>query len=91
MGNEQFRYRAERERIRVSYPDGKVIGFSNVTDTFIAVLRDIGVERFPLSKLELCHLPLSTRKIYPKYKQWIKPLCDRTSANTQSNTDQKYL
>ncbi len=86
-----MRQRAKRKRIRVTFPDGKVICFSNVTDTFIAVLREIGADRFPLIKLELCHLSLLTREIYPKYKQWIKPVCDGWYVNTQSNSDQKYL
>lgn len=86
-----FRQRAKRKLIRVTFPNGKVFCYGNVTETFIAVLCEIGSGRFPEIKLELCHLPLLTREIYPRYKEWIKPVCDGWFLNAQSNTDQKYI
>ena len=86
-----MRQRAKRKLIRVTFPDGEVFCYGNVTDTFIAVLCKIGPERFSEVKLELCHLPLLTREIYPRYKEWMKPVCDGWYFNAQSNTDQKYL
>ncbi|WP_297067058.1 hypothetical protein [uncultured Duncaniella sp.] len=91
METSSLRQRAKRKLIRVTFPDGKVICYGNVTDTFIAVLREIGSERFPDIKLELCHLPMLTREVYPRYKEWIKPVCDGWYFNAQSNTDQKYI
>ena len=32
-----------------------------------------------------------TQELYPKYKKWMKPICDGWYVNTQSNTEQKYL
>lgn len=85
------RQRAKRKKIRVTFPDGTVICFGNVTETFIATLCKIGAERFPEINLELCHLPLLTREIYPQYEAWIKPVCDGWYVNIQSDTGQKYI
>lgn len=57
----------------------------------IAVLCEIGSERFQDISLEMCHLPLLSKEIYPKYREWMKPVCDGWYVNAQSNTDQKYL
>lgn len=91
MENENLRQRAKRKHIRVTFPNDKVICYTNVTDTFIAVLCEIGSDRFPEIKLELCHLPLLSKEIYPRYKEWMKPVCDGWYINIQSSTDQKYI
>lgn len=91
MASDSLRQRAKRKLIRVTFPDGKVICYGNVTSTFIAVLCEIGSDRFPEINLELCHLPLLAREVYPRYKAWIKPVCDGWYVNTQSDTGQKYL
>lgn len=57
----------------------------------IAVLNTIGTDKFPLINLELCHLPLLSREIYPKYKEWMKPVCEGWYINSQSNSDAKFL
>ena len=85
------RQRAKRKVIRVTFPDGKSLCYRNVTDTFVAVLCEIGAERFPEITLELCHLPLISQEVYPRYKEWMKPVCDGWYLNSQSNTDQKYI
>lgn len=91
MASDSLRQRAKRKLIRVTFPDGKVICYGNVISTFIAVLCEIGSDRFPEINLELCHLPLLAREVYPRYKAWIKPVCDGWYVNTQSDTGQKYL
>lgn len=88
---EELRKRARGKLIRVTFPSGKVICYKNVTDTFIGVLCEIGSDRFPEIKLELCHLPILSQEIYPRYKDWMKPVCDGWYLNAQSNTDQKYM
>ena len=57
----------------------------------IAVLTEIGSDKFSSIKLELCHLPLLSKEIYSKYEEWMKPVCDGWYINTQSNSDSKYL
>lgn len=57
----------------------------------INVLTEIGSDKFPAINLELCHLPLLSKEIYPQYKEWMKPVCDGWYLNAQSNSDSKYL
>lgn len=57
----------------------------------IAVLNEIGEEKFPSIKLELCHLPLLSREIYPRYKKDMKPICEGWYLNAQTNSDGKFL
>lgn len=91
MAVEGFRRRAKRKLIKVTFPSGESICYKNVTSTLIGVLCEIGSERFPEVKLEVGHLPILSKEIYPKYKDWMKPVCDGWYLNAQSNTDQKYL
>lgn len=88
---DELRQRAKRKKIRVTFPDGKAICHGNVTDTLLAVLCEIGSDRFPEINLELCHLPILSKEIYPRYKNWMKPVCDGWYLNTQSDTDMKYI
>ena len=91
MENIQIRTRATRKLIRITFPDGEVICYNNATSTMIAALNKIGPDKFSAIKLELCHLPLLSKDIYPQYKDWMKPVCDGWYLNAQSNSDNKYL
>lgn len=88
---EKHRMRAAKKKLRVTFPDGRIICYSNVTATMIEVLNLIGKDQFPNINLELCHLPLLSQEIYPKYREWMKPICEGWYLNAQSNTDVKYL
>ncbi len=85
------RGRAKKKLIRVTFPNGKVICYKSATDTMVAVLQELGEVIFSKIQLELCHLPLVSREIYPKYRKWMKPICDGWYVNTQSNSDSKFL
>lgn len=89
--NDKFRSRAKKKYLRVTFPDGEVICYSNVTYTMIAALNRIGEVNFPQINLEMCHLPLLSREIYPNYKKYMKPICEGWYLNTQSNSETKYL
>lgn len=91
MEEEQHRIRAKKKLIRVIFPNGKVICYNNTTATMIDVLTEIGSDKFSAINLELCHLPLLSKEIYPQYKEWMKPVCDGWYLNTQSNSDSKYM
>lgn len=41
--------------------------------------------------MELCHLPMLSKEIYPQYKEYMKPICDGWYLNSQSDTAQKYI
>lgn len=85
------RGRAKKKLMRVTFPSGKVICYKSTTDTMVAVLQELGEEVFSKIQLELCHLPLVSKEIYPKYRKWMKPICDGWYINTQSNSDSKFL
>lgn len=85
------RSRAKKKLIRVTFPNGKVICYKSTTDTMVAVLQELGEEVFSKIKLELCHLPLVSKEIYPKYRKWMKPICEGWYINSQSNSDSKFL
>lgn len=91
MEDEIKRRRAKKKYLRVTFPNGEEICYKNATSTMIATLKKIGKNNFPFIKLELCHLPLLSREIYPKYKQYMKPICEGWYLNAQSNSDIKYL
>ena len=91
MEDEIRRTRAKKKYLRVTFPNGEMICYKNATSTMIATLNKIGEDKFPLIKLKLCHLPLLSREIYPKYKKDMKPICDGWYLNAQSNSDSKFL
>ena len=91
MEDEYKRGRAKKKYLRVTFPNGEEICYKNATSTMIAVLKKIGEDKFPMIKLELRHLPLLSREIYPKYKDYMKAICDGWYLNAQSNSDGKYL
>lgn len=89
--DENLRQRTPSKLLRVTFPNGKVICHKNVTKTFIDTLVEIGSSRFEEITLESCHLPLLSREIYPRLKDWMKPVTDGWYLNTQSDTGQKYM
>lgn len=91
MMEENLRQRSTKKLLRVTMPDGTVICHKSATMTMIDVLVAIGSENFPKITTENCHLPLLSKEIYPKYKDWMKPVCDGWYINAQSDTGQKYM
>ena len=85
------RDRARRKLLRVTFPNGKVLCYKSTTDTMIATMQELGDDVIANIKLQSCHLPLLSKEIYPKYKEWMKPVCNGWHLNTQSNSDTKFL
>lgn len=85
------RDRARRKLLRVTFPNGKVLCYKSTTDTMIATMQELGDGVIANIKLLSCHLPLLSKEIYPKYKEWMKPICNGWYLNTQSNSDTKFL
>ena len=85
------RDRARRKLLRVTFPKGKVLCYKSTTDTMIATMQELGDDVIANIKLQSCHLPLLSKEIYPKYKEWMKPVCNGWYLNTQSNSDTKFL
>ena len=91
MEDEIRRTRAKKKYLRVTFPNGEMICYKNATSTMIEALKRIDSNRFPLIKLEMCYLPLISKEIYPKYKDYMKPICDGWYLNSLSNSDCKFL
>ena len=83
--------RAPKSLLRVTMPNGKVICHKNVTMTFIETLVEIGSENFERITTVNCRLPLLSKEIYPRFEEYMKPVCDGWYVNIQSDTRQKYM
>jgi len=91
MMEENLRQRATKKLLRVTMPDGTVICHKSATMTMIDALVAVGSENFSKITTENCHLPLLSKEIYPRYKDYMKPICDGWYINTQSDTGQKFM
>ncbi len=86
-----LRQKSKKKLLRVTMPNGNVICHKSVTMTFIDVLKEIGSQYFDRITLEVGHLPMLSKEIYPKFKDYMKPVSDGWYVNIQSDTAQKYL
>lgn len=91
MNDEQYRLRAQRKRLQVKFPDGRTICYASATDTVVETLKEIGAERFPEITLEMSKMRIVSQEAYPRFKNYMKPICDGWYFNSQSNNDTKYL
>ena len=89
--DEQVRQRRLRRLLRVTFPDGKVLCYKSATMTFVEALQMISTDKLSEVKLESYHLPLISQEIYPRFKEWMKPIKDGWYVNVQSDSDQKYM
>lgn len=89
--DENVRQRRLRRLLRVTFPDGKVLCYKSATMTFVEALQMISADRLSEVKLESYHLPLISQEVYPRFKEWMKPIKDGWYVNIQSDSDQKYM
>ena len=89
--DDNLRQRGRRKLLRVTMPDGTVICNKSVTQTLVDALAAIGSENFGRITTENCHLPLLSKEVYPRFKEYMKPVADGWYVNTQSDTGQKYM
>lgn len=83
--------RAPKKILRVTFKDGTVICYKNVTTTYIEALRKIGVDNIRKVNLEIGHLPLLTKVPYPQYEDYMKGIGGGWYVNVQSDSSQKYM
>lgn len=83
--------RSRSQKLRISFPDGTIICYSSVKKTYVEALKKIGMDKLQTVDLEIGHLPIFSREIYPKYKVYMEQICDGWYVNTQSDTPQKYI
>lgn len=89
--DEKIRQRALRRLLCITLSDGKVLCYKSATMTFVEALQKIDVDKLNEVKLESYHLPLISKEIYPRFKNWMKPLGNGWYVNVQSDSDQKYM
>lgn len=83
--------RSRSQKLRITFPDGTIICFTSCKKTYVETLKKIGMVKLQTIDLEIGHLPIFSRVIYPKYKDYMEPIADGWYVNTQSDTPQKYL
>ena len=89
--DEIVRQRVRKKLLRVTFSDGRWLCYKSTTMTFVEALQMIEVNRLQEIKLENCHLPLISQEIYPRFKEWMKPIKEGWYVNVQSDSDQKYM
>ena len=66
MQDDKLHQSGRRKLLRVTMPDGRVIYHKNSVRTFVEALAAIGTEHFDRITTENCHLPLLSKKVYPR-------------------------
>lgn len=77
-------------KLRVCFPNGETICYSNAKKTFVETLKRIEKKELEQIVLEMCHIPLISQKIYPQYKKYMCSINEGWYVNTQSDTPTKY-
>lgn len=85
------RRRGRQEKIRVTFPDGTVICYKRVIETFMEVIRRIGPERVASLRMEVRHYPLVSKEKFDVFGDNSKPLDDKWFVITESDTAQKFM
>jgi len=91
--DEKVRVRGKKQRLKVTFDDGTEICDVSATITMMQAIDKIGVERVAALGMEVCHVPLVSKEITPRYAEWtkeIKPGCG-WYLMAQSDTKQKYM
>lgn len=91
--DEKVRVRGKKQRLKVTFADGTEICDVSATITMMQAIDKIGVERVAALGMEVCHVPLVSKEITPRYAEWtkeIKPGCG-WYLMAQSDTKQKYM
>lgn len=82
---------SNRQKIRVIFPNGKIIQHNIVSDTFIEVIQYAGVQNVRNLKISHCgdNLIVTKENINPKYAVATKPLGNDMYVNTNISTLRK--
>ena len=82
---------SQKKLLRVTFPDGTVICYKNVTMTFVEALRKIGVDKLQNVHLDVYKRPIITREIYKGFEADIKPLDNGWYVFSCGDSTEKYL
>ena len=89
--DKKIQVREKRQRLRISFPDGTQICNTSATQTMIDAICKIGAERVAQLNMEVCHIPLVSQEVNPRYAKWTKKIDDKWFLMAQSDTRQKYM
>lgn len=82
---------SQKKLLRVTFPDGTVICYKNVTMTFVEALRKIGVDKLQNVHLDVYKRPIITQEIYEGFEADIKPLDNGWYVFACGDSTEKYL
>ena len=82
---------SQKKLLRVTFPDGTVLCYKNVTMTFVEALRKIGVDKLQNVHLDIYKRPIITREIYEGYEADIKSLDNGWYVFACGDSTEKYL
>jgi hypothetical protein len=82
---------SQKKLLRVTFPDGTVLCYKNVTMTFVEALRKIGVDKLQNVHLDIYKRPIITREIYEGYEADIKTLDNGWYVFACGDSTEKYL
>lgn len=82
---------SQKKMLRVTFPDGTVLCYKNVTMTFVEALRKIGVDKLQNVHLDIYKRPIITREIYAGFEADIKPLDNGWYVFACGDSTEKYL
>ena len=82
---------SQKKLLRVTFPDGTVLCYKNVTMTFVEALRKIGVDKLQNVHLDIYKRPIITREIYEGFETDIKPLDNGWYVFACGDSTEKYL
>ena len=82
---------SQKKLLKVTFPDGTVICYKNVTMTFVEALRKIGVDKLQNVQLDIYKRPIITREIYEGFEADIKPLDNGWYVFACGDSTEKYL
>ncbi len=87
---EEERKREKRRKIRVMFPDGTVVCYTSVKQTYMETLKKIGPERLSRVDFEVCHLPLFSQHVYSLYADFMEPIGGGWYVNAIGDTRMRY-
>lgn len=85
------RKQSQKKLLKVTFPDGTIICYKNVTMTFVEALRKIGVDKLQNIHLDVYKRPIITQEIYEGFEADIKPLDNGWYVFACGDSTEKYL
>lgn len=88
---EGHRQRAQKQLLRVTFSDGTVLCYTSCRETFVQTIKKIGTYRLDEITLEIGHLPIFSKTIYPSMAEYMRKIDDEWYVNLRSDAKEKYL